>query len=353
MANVARPGQPLRPLNRKTRQPKVWSALAGLFALLSACTGHAQTYCVYDPLGAQGDYFSLAKDYQLAAKRWNVNLEITPYTDDDKLYQDFKSGRCDMASMLGMRAREFNRFTGTLDAPSVIENYAQLRNVMGVMASPKLARLMTNGDYEIVGIVPVGALYPVVNDRSINSFDKATGRKVGVFAWDHTQTIMADYFHVTPVPLALSDYGRAFNTGKVDVIVVPLILFKAMELEKGLGSNGGIVRRAIFQLSMQMVSHASKFPPAFGQSSRDYMLAQVDHTLSIIRNQEAAVEPRLWIYAMKAELVKWQTGMRQLSQQLVQQGYYDEHMLQLLQRIRCNTDKEEPECASQNAEAAR
>jgi len=28
--------------------------------------------------------------------------------------------------MLGLRAREYNLFTGTLDAPGVIENYAQV-----------------------------------------------------------------------------------------------------------------------------------------------------------------------------------------------------------------------------------
>jgi ABC-type amino acid transport substrate-binding protein len=328
------------------RRLLVQSIVIPLSLLAAAPAAQAQLFCVYDPLGSQGDFFSVAKDYQLAAKRWGLNIDLKAYTDDDALYAAFKSGQCDMGSMIGMRAREFNKFTGTIDAPSVIENYVQMREVLNLMASPKLAKVMVSGNYEMVGMIPIGNAYPVVSDRSINSFEHANGKKVAVMGWDKTQSLMAEWFHVIPVPTTLPAYGPSFNTGKVDLIIAPMVIYKAMELSKGIGTKGGIVRRPLFSFTMQMISHTDKFPAEFGQKSREYMNTQTDHALGIIRNQEAVVDNRLWIYAVHSELVEWNIGMRKLLNKLVEQGHFDSRMISILQRIRCKTSTDDSSCTA-------
>jgi hypothetical protein len=317
-----------------------------LAALLLPTQALAQTFCVYDPLGAGGDYYSMFKDYQLAAKRWGVTIDLKAYTDDSQLDEAFKAGQCDMASMIGMRARQYNLFTGTLDAPSVIENYAQVREIMSIVTSPKLGKYMvSDGGYEVVGMVPVGGAYAIVNDRYINSLERGAGKKVAIMAWDKTQPMMADDFKVTPVPTQLPLMGSLFNKGAVDMVIVPIVVYKALELNKGVGSKGGIVRRPMFEFTMQVVTHADKFPADFGQKSREYMFTQTDHALGIIRNLEAGVDARLWIYAVHSEVNEWNTTMRALLDHMTRQGYYDRRMLALLKRVRCKTDVEEPECA--------
>jgi len=325
-------------------------AVLGVLAFVWGSQAQAQVFCVYDPLGSQGDFFSLAKDYQLASRRWGLQIDITPYTDDTGLYDAFKAGTCDMASMIGLRAREFNKFTGSVDAPGVIENYVQMRDVLSLMASPRLAKFMVSDGYEMVGMMPLGAAYPVVNDRKINSFARAAGKKVAVMGWDKTQKIMADHFRLIPVPLELTDFGPAFNSGRVDAILAPMVLFKAMELSRGIGSSGGVVRRPLFYFTMQFLTHADRFPADFGQKSREFMNGQTDHALGIIRNQEADVDQRVWIYAVHSELVEWDNSMRGLLKDLVAAGYYDQHMLSILKRIRCKTDVDEPECAPSPAQ---
>lgn len=327
-----------------------------LAALAVAAPANAQTFCVYDPLGAGGDYFSLFKDYQLAAKRWSVQIDLKVYTDDGQLDTAFKSGQCDMASMIGMRARSYNQFSGTIDAPSVIENYAQLRSVMSLVASPKLAKYMIGNGYEVEGVVPIGAGYVMTTDRWINSFERGAGKKVTVMNWDPTQAIMARDFKVTPVPLELPHFAEAFNTGKVDLTIMPMVMYKALELNKGIGTKGGIVRRPLFQFTMQVIGHADKFPPDFGQKSREYLETQTDHALSLARNLEANVDNRVWIYAVHNEITEWNTTMRATLDHLTRSGYFDRRMLAILKRVRCKSDVEEPECAptpEQTREAGR
>ena len=333
----------------KTR-PHLLRLLALCACLLGPGLARAQLFCVFDPLGAGGDYYRMFKDYQLAAKRWSVSIDLKPYTDDNQLDADFKSGACDMASMIGQRARLYNTFTGTLDAPSVIENYAQEREAMAVVASPKAATYMTNNGIEVVGVVPIGAAYVVSSDRYINSFDHAVGKKVAIMAWDPVQAMMAKDFKTVPVPVQLPQFGDYFNKGKVDFIVAPIAIYKALELSKGIGSKGGIVRRPLFQFSMQVLDHADKFPEGFGQKSREYMFGQTDHALSLAHNQEAEVDSKVWMYALHQEIIKWDNTMRTLLKHLTKEGLYDRHMLAVLQRIRCKTDTDDPECTAEPAQ---
>jgi hypothetical protein len=327
-------------------RPALWRLfLTALLLCLLGQTAQAQLLCVYDPLGAGGDYYSMFKDYQLAAKRWGVSIDLKVYTDDGLLDAAFKSGQCDMASMIGMRARFYNQFTGTIDAPGVIENWAQLRDVMNLVASPKLAKAMVSGNYEVDGVVPIGPTYVLTSDRWINSFERANGKKVAVMGWDSTQSMMAEDFKVTPVPTDLPHYAGLFNNGKVDIIVVPMALYKALELGKGIGSKGGIVRRPLFQFTMQLVAHTDKFPPDYGQKSREYMNTQTDHALSLARNLEAEVDSRIWIYAVRSEITEWNVTMRAALEHMTKAGNFDRRMLSLMKRVRCKTALEEPECA--------
>jgi len=213
----------------------------GLFAGLAS----AQTLCVWDPLGTAGDYYTLFKDYQIEAKRWNVNLNLEVYPDDNDLIAKFENGHCDMASILGLRARKFNKFTGTIDAaPGSLDNYVQMRNLLNVLVGPKASKYMTEGVTEVVGILPMGAGYAVTADRSVVSLQTAAGKRVLVPSFADNFAELIKQINVVEVRTEIVDYGRAFKQGKGDIIIMPLALYKPFEIDKVLAEkNGGILRR--------------------------------------------------------------------------------------------------------------
>lgn len=318
----------------------------GILLTVFAAPARAQVFCVYDPLGTSGDYYTIAVDYQLAAKRWGAALTVKAYTDESEINTAFRKGDCDMASMIGMRARLYNKFTGTLDAPSVLENYTQVRDAMGLVASRKLASFMRTDGYEVVGVIPVGACYAMVADRRINSLERAAGKRVATLPWDNAQPVLAEDFKVVPVPTELGRFGEVFNKGQVDVLISPIVLYRPLEIEKGLINKGGIVRRPLFQVSMQFITHAERFPPDFGQKSREYVLGQTDRALSVIRNLEESIDDKLWIYSVHDEVVEWNTTMRNTLDHMTREGIFDRHMLAMLKRVRCREAPEELECAA-------
>lgn len=303
-------------------------------------------YCVFDPLGTSGDYFSMAKDYQLEAKRWGVDLVLDSYTNDSLAAEDFKAGQCDITNMIGLRARLFNEFTGTLDAPGAIENYSQMRTMLTLMASPKLAKMMVSGPFEVAGILPLGATYNFVNDRQMNTIPRFVNKKIAVMAWDKVESIMVEQFGAIPVGCDTTNFAGKFNNGTVDIAIAPIIVYKPFELYKGLGTKGGIIRRPVGQLSMQLMIRHDKFPAEFGMRSREYVAQQQDHAFGVVRNMENEVEQHYWLYMSTTEHNEFYRIVRDGRAYLAKNGFYDKRMLNIMKRVRCGENPSDAECST-------
>lgn len=143
-----------------------------------------QVVCVFDPIGKSGDAFALAKDYALEAKNWGADLSLKAYIDERVAAEDLKVGKCDGAIISGLRGRQFNKYTGSLDAVGALTNMKTAINAYKLLSSPMAAKNMVVGPYEIAGLGTIGPAYLFVNDRSINTLAKAAGKKIGVFKYD-------------------------------------------------------------------------------------------------------------------------------------------------------------------------
>lgn len=127
------------------------------------------------------------KDYQLAAKTWGADIELKVATNEAVIAEDFKAGKCDGVSITGMRGRQFNPFTGSLDAIGAITDLACCQRCKGYR--PTFAKAMVNGKYEVAGVIPIGDAYLLVNDRNINTVAKAAGKKIAVLDYDEAQKL--------------------------------------------------------------------------------------------------------------------------------------------------------------------
>ena len=134
--------------------------------------------CVYDPIGANGPLFQSFGYFKTEALAWGVEIELKAYMDERIAAEDFKAGKCDLVNVPGFRARAFNRFTGTIDSIGALPSYDHLKIVLQTLASAKAAPLMVSGDYEVISIIPAGAIFLFVNDRNINSPETMAGKTI-------------------------------------------------------------------------------------------------------------------------------------------------------------------------------
>lgn len=238
-----------------------------------AAVSETKKVCVFDLLGAHGPIFSQMKDYKIAALDWGVKLILKPYTSERVAADDFKTGLCDAVSFTGIQSRQFNHFSGSLDAMGALPSYAHLKTVISTISAEKAASLMINDPYEIVGIMPLGAVYLFVNDRALVASGNLAGVRVAIMESDPAQSEMIDFVGSSPVGTSIATMYRNFNNGSVDVTYGPAVVYEAMELYKGMKSSGGVIQFPLAQLTLQIVIRMAEFPQGYGQKSRDYTLS--------------------------------------------------------------------------------
>lgn len=322
-----------------------YAMTATLLSLATTQVYAKQTFCVFDLVGTSGDVFALMKDYALAAKQWGTDLELKAYTDERVLTEDFKGGKCDGASITGMRGRQFNHFVGSIDAIGGLPSLKLAVKFMQMLADPRFAPDMKVGSYEVVGVVPVGDAYLIVNDRNINTVAKAAGKRVAVLDYDIAQRKLVQQSGAQAVSADVTNFGSKFNNGQVDIIGAPAAAFRPLELYKGIGTKGAIVNYPILQVTGNLIIHADKFPAGFGQKSRNYIKSQLPRSFDILGKMKNDIPAKYWMQIPDADKIGYQKMMREARLNLTKDGTYNKRMMTLLWKVRCSEDRSNFECS--------
>lgn len=309
------------------------------------------TFCIYDPVGANGDASTRARDLALEARKWNIHTAIKVYTDERVAAEDFKAGQCDGVVVTTLRARQFNKFMGSLDAVGGIRNAKEMRAVLQTLANPKVIPLTISGPYQVIGVVPLGAAYVFVNDRSINSIEKAAGKKVAVLDWDKSQAKLVQQLGAQPVASDITNFASKFNNGQVDILVAPAIIYKPFELYRGLGTKGAIFRYPLVQITGSIIINRERLlkqVPDMDErmlKMREFALTRVEEAFTFIDKSEKEIDPKYWLDLTPVEKDKYTRLLRDARLQLTADGTYDPQMMSLLKRVRCKFEPQSFECA--------
>ncbi len=353
--------------------PKVWQQIP-----------KTVTLCVFSPDGANSEAFEQATSYiselpriTQIAKEFGVDMKITRptklsmhidlnypklkktastdinlrvYTDERVLTEDFRSKRCDGAGISNIRARQFNAFVGSIDAIGAVQNYKQLTTVIQLLARPEYDAKMVNRDYEVVGIVPLGAAYIMVNDRRIDTLSKAAGKKVAVMNFDGTQKKLVQNVGAQPVSVDLLTVGGKFNNKEVDIMAGPALLFKPLELKKGMTDKngnvvGGIIKFPLIQVTGTLIMHRNKFPAGMGPIAREMISKQLSPAFEFVDKIEREVPDKYWFDIREADKPGYIKIMREARIQMTKEGYYDPAMMKILKKVRCGQTPSSFECA--------
>lgn len=324
----------------------------------NASSGKPLRVCIFDILGTSGESYNIAKDYALEMKKeTGADLELKSYTDEHVAIEDFRTGQCDAVTATALRTRQFNKIAAAIDSvgsSSIVRNgvvdlkssYEVVRQTIRTFASPQAAKLMINGPYEIGGIMPLGACYPFVNDRKINSVEAAAGKRIAAFDHDKAQAVMIQRIGAQPVSADVTSFATKFNNGSVDIIVAPALVYKPLELYKGLGTKGAIARFPMLILTYQMVLRRDKFPADFGEKSRIYWLNGFDRALQAINKAESEIPAATWMDMSPQDSVRYNLMVRDARIDITKQGLYDKAGLKILKRVRCHINPADPECSS-------
>ncbi|ONG41234.1 hypothetical protein BKE30_05490 [Alkanindiges hydrocarboniclasticus] len=317
--------------------------LTGLLGLMSSAS--AQTICAFDLGGASGDNYALMKDYVLTAKKWNVDITLKPYSNEGAALQDFKAGQCDGLVATSFVTRNFNSYTGSINAIGAIPSNVIARNLMLLMGNPKVAGDMVEGDYEAAGIIPIGSAYLTTKDRTTNTLAKIENKRIGVLEVDPVQRRMAIKVGAKPVLMTIDNAGNKFEAGQIDILPAPSMAFIPLEVYRSMGANGGVARFPLSFMSLNLILKKSAYPAGFGQKSRSWFSSQAPRLMSKVARDDASVPTKYWFDIPSEDQVGYLRILRQMRIEFVQNKTYNPRMMSLLKRLRCQQDATNYECA--------
>lgn len=312
----------------------IFKRLFPVLFLTVTAPAFAQSVCVFDPSGANGDAYFFMKDYAVNARQFGADITLKPYTDEQKATSAFKSGKCDGLFATGIRIRQFNNFTGSIDNVGQIPTTDVAKTILYLVANPKLAPEMINGDTEIAGVSPLGAAYPIATDRTMNTMAKIFGKRFAVLDYDPAQNEIVQKIGAVPVTVSLSTIAKKFNSGQVDMVDLPIYAYKALDLSKGM-AKGGIGRYTIAFLTTQLIIHPDKFPADYGQKSRNWFANQLTRQFQSIKRLEDSVAPNDWVELRDADKLGYDKLLREARLSLIHQGIYNKRMANITKKARC------------------
>ena len=340
------------------------SLVAGLVG--SACAASASSdakadgaiqFCVFDPIGS-GETHRAMQDYSLAMLKKGHTIQVKVYIDERVAVEDFRTGQCDGVVATGLRTRPFVPFSAALDSVGVSTivrkgkvdlpaSYDVVHQFVNIVSSPKAREFVVSGAYELAGIMPLGAVYPFVNDRSIDTLEKAAGKRVAAFDHDKAEAQLILRSGAKPVAADITNFATMFNNGLVDVVMAPAMVYKPLELFRGIGTKGGVSRFPVVVLTGQAIIRSAKFGKSFGQDSREYFASQFETAMNIVAQGDKQIPEKLWIDSTPRDNERYVLMMRQGRMLMAEKGFYDKKGLKLLKKIRCSIQPEASECSEQ------
>lgn len=305
-----------------------------------------RSFCVFDPVGANGPLFAITKTFRPVALKEGIKLNLRAYTDEKVAAEDFKAGQCDAVLLTGTRAREFNKFTGSLEAMGAIPGEQEMLLLFNTLSQPNARPFLVNDKYEVAGVFPGGAVYLHMRDRTIDTVEELQGKKIATLDYDTASVRMVRHVGASVVGSNSANFAGKFNNGSVDLAYAPAVAYTPLELYKGVQPNGGVFKYAVAYMNFQVILHRDRFPDKAGQMVRNESIKRINEAYQIIAQAESEIPAEVWMHPPAEDTRGYDSMLREVRLSLLEDGVYDERAIKLMRAIRCRVDGSRSECST-------
>ena len=303
-----------------------------------------RTTCVWDVLGKQGPIYTTTIDQALRMKHYGITMDVRAYTDEQEVVDKLKTGECDTSIMSGSQAKQFNDFTGSIEALGGVPSRKHMKYLMQVLASTHAHKKMQQGDYHVVGVIPIGVNYLFTHEGKKPTLKRSFKGKASIVDNDVSQKALFDAFGMKIINgRNTAAAAGAYNLADADVVMAPLVGYNMFNLGTGL-KHGSIVDYPLSQMTLQVVSRIDTIPPEVGQFLREDLFIKLNMMYrEVEKNSREVPREKMYKFSPREEK-KLDTKIAAIRDKVTQEGGYNKGMMKLQKKIRCKIDKQRPEC---------
>jgi len=300
--------------------------------------------CVWDVLGKQGPIYASTIDQALRMKHYGITMDVMAYTNEQEVVDKLKTGECDTSIMSGTQAKQFNDFTGSIEALGGVLSRKHMKYLLQVLASTHAHKKMRQGDYHVVGVIPIGASYLFTHSSKKPALRRIFKGKAAVVNDDVSQKGLFDAFGMKIVRgKNMAAAAGAYNLADADVVMAPLVGYNMFNLGAGL-KYGSIVDYPISQMTLQVVSRVDTIPPEVGQFLREDLFIKLNMLYrEVEKNTREVPREKMFKFSPREEKI-FDQKITDIREKLTKEGAYNKSMMKLQKKIRCKIDKQRGEC---------
>lgn len=300
--------------------------------------------CVWDVLGKQGPIYTSTVDQALRMRHYGITMHVTAYTDEQEVVDKLKSGECDTSIMSGAQAKQFNDFTGSIEALGGVPSRKHMKYLMQVLASTHAHKKMQQGDYHVVGVIPIGDNYLFTHDGKKPTLKRTFNGKAAIVNSDVSQKALFDAFDMEIINgKNTAAAAGAYNLADADVVMAPLVGYNMFNLGSGL-KHGTIVDYPLSQMTLQVISRVDTIPPEVGQFLREDLFIKLNMLYREVEKNSKEVPREKMIKLSNRESKILDSKIAAIRDKVTQEGGYNKGMMKLQKKIRCKIDKQREEC---------
>lgn len=310
--------------------PKVWAV--------------EQVWCVYDPIGRQGDITRRLDDLRLYAQKFNAKIKLNVFQNEKLAIDGFEKKKCSGLAATNFHTFRYNKFMGSTVGIGLIPNNRITRNFLQILNHPNVEKRMIGNEYEAIGMLPIGPAYMMVQANQVSKLAHIKTKRIGILESDPPQKSLVQSVGGIPVYIDFQSAIDDYKQRKIDILAVPAYGLLAYNFKKDFGENSKIINFPMTYFSINLIVRPKEYPPRFGHHIRAWFVQNSQN----LTNQAMQWENRLPAYAWQDISIydrqSYDVFVSRVRNQYIRSGYYDLYFVELMKRLRCIDEPRYFEC---------
>jgi hypothetical protein len=316
-----------------------------LFGLITTSSWAVeQSWCVFDPLSTQGDISRRLQDIRLYAQQNQVQLKLQTFRSEKDALQAFDQRKCSGLVASNFNTYRYNRFMGTTGGIGLIPNNRVARVFLQLLNNPNVEQRMVGTEYEVLGMIPIGTAYMIMNTQQINKVSQLKSKTIGNLANNPPQQALVQSVGAKPTYVDFSNAVESFKRKKIDILAAPAYGILPYNLKKEFGEETQVVNFPVAYFAMNIVIRPQAYPVGFGHQIRSWFVSHSNVLTAQAIQWENHLPAYYWADISSYEKQGYDAMVVKICKRYVDSGYYDAYFVDLIKRLRCLDDPKYLEC---------
>ena len=316
---------------------QVIKMLMGGFALSLSLSAWASTeiWCVFDPVGTQGDISRRLRDVALHSQQQKVPIQLKTYRNEQQVLNAFNQNQCSGAVITNFHSRPYNRFMATSSGIGMLQSNRTARNLLLLLNHPYVSKRLSQDGYDVLGFIPVGNAYMLMRDTQVSGIADLKNQRIGVLSDEPAQVALVKSIGAIPVNMDIANPLPHLQRRELDLLPMPIYSLLPYNLKKELGEQARVVNFPIAYATMTVIVRAKAYPAKYATPMRQWFVQNANSLTMQATRWDNSLPAYLWEDVSSGEQRSYTLAVNKVRNQFIQNGYYDRGFFELSKRLVC------------------